>query len=188
MIRAFVALPLPDALADRLVPVQAALRLARPVPAQDFHVTLAFLGEVREDLLDEAHDALSALRLPAPLLALDGLGTFGGDRPEGVHAVIRPDPVLDRVQAKVVQALRGAGVALDRRRFQPHVTLGRGWIDDPAALAAAMGRVGAVTSPAMAALQMTLYRSRLRPEGPLYDALADYPLGGEPLHPGLGRA
>lgn len=177
MIRAFVALPLPQDLADRLVPVQAALRLPRPVPEQDFHVTLAFLGEMREDLLDEVHGALSALRLPAPLLAVDGLGTFGGARPEGVHAAIRPDPVLERVQAKVVQALRGVGAVLDRRRFQPHVTLGRGRIDDPAGLAAAMGRIGAVTSPALPVRQMTLYRSRLRPKGSLYDSLADYPLG-----------
>lgn len=177
MIRAFLALPLPDPLTDRLVPVQAALRLARPVPAQDFHVTLAFLGDVREDLLDEVHDALSSLRLPAPLLAVDGLGSFGGDRPEGVHAVIRPDPVLDRLQAKVAQALRGLGVALDKRRFVPHVTLGRGRVDDPAALARTLAGLGALAFGPEPARVMSLYRSRLRPEGPLYDSLADYPLG-----------
>ena len=177
MIRAFLALPLPDALTDRLVPVQAALRLPRPVPAQDFHVTLAFMGDTREDLLDEVHDALQSLRLPAPLLAIDGLGTFGGGRAEGVHAVIRPDPVLDRVQAKVAQALRGVGLVLDRRRFAPHVTLGRGRIDDPAAMARTLAGLGAVAFGPESARVMTLYRSRLRPEGPLYDALADYPLG-----------
>jgi RNA 2',3'-cyclic 3'-phosphodiesterase len=178
MIRAFLALPLPDALADRLVPVQAALRLPRPVPVQDFHVTLAFLGEQREDLLAEAHEALSALRLPAPMLALDGLGSFGGGaRPEGVHAVIRPDPVLERMQAKVVQALRGIGIAFEKRRFLPHVTLSRGRIDDPAALAQRMAALGALASAPLPAREMVLYRSRLRPEGPLYDALAEYPLG-----------
>lgn len=177
MIRAFVALPLPDALTDRLVPVQAALRLPRPVPAQDFHVTLAFLGDTREDLLDEVHEALAALRLPAPLLAIAGLGTFGGGRPEAVHAVIRPDPVLDRVQAKVAQAVRGAGVALEKRRFAPHVTLGRGRIDDPAAMARMLTALGAVAFGPEPVRVMTLYRSRLRPEGPLYDSLADYPLG-----------
>jgi 2'-5' RNA ligase len=177
MIRAFVALPLPEALADRLVPVQAALRLPRPVPARDFHVTLAFLGEQREDVLGEVHDALAALRLPAPALALDGLGSFGGNRLESVHAVIRADPVLDRLQAKVAQALRSAGVGLERRRFQPHVTLGRGRIEDAAALAQRLARLGALASAPVTADRMTLYRSRLRPEGPLYDALADYPLG-----------
>lgn len=173
MIRAFLALPLPEPLVDRLVPVQAALRLARPVPAQDFHVTLAFLGDQREDRLAEVDAALAALRLPAPMLALDGLGSFGG---EGVHAVIRPDPVLERVQAKVAQALRSLGVVLEKRRFQPHVTLGRGRIDDPAGLALRMAAVGALATPGVPAAEMVLYRSRLRPEGPLYDALAEYPL------------
>lgn len=188
MIRAFVALPLPDPLTDRLVPVQAALRLARPVPAQDFHVTLAFLGDTREDLLAEVHDALTALRLPAPPLAIDGLGSFGGDRAEGVHAVVRPDPVLERVQAKVAQAVRGAGVVLEKRRFVPHVTLGRGRVDDPAALARTLSALGSVALGPLPARVLTLYRSRLRPEGPLYDSLADYPLGDPPLAAGLGRA
>lgn len=178
MIRAFYALPLPDELADALVPVQAALRLARPVPAQDFHVTLIFLGDLREDLLDEVHAAVEALRLPAPTLELTGLGTFGGDRPEGVHATLRADPVLERVQAKLAQAVRGLGVPLERRRFVPHVTLGRGRAMDPAELARGMERAGRVASAPVPARRLTLFRSRLRPEGPLYDALADYPLGG----------
>jgi RNA 2',3'-cyclic 3'-phosphodiesterase len=176
MIRTFLALPLPDELSDLLVPVQAALLLPRPVPQQDFHVTLAFLGDVREDVLDELHLALLGARLPAPMLALAGLGTFGGARVDNVHAVIRPDPVLDRLQARVVQLARRLGIRLEKRRFQPHVTLGRGAVPDIAALARAMERAGAVTSPAKPALRLTLFRSRLRPEGPLYDALADYPL------------
>lgn len=173
MIRAFYALPLPEELADPLVPVQAALRLPRPVAARDFHVTLVFLGEQREDRLDEVHQAVAALRLPAPELVLDGLGSFGGTRGAGVHAVICPDPVLERLQAKVAQAVRGAGVALERRRFAPHVTLGRGWLPDAAALA----RVGRVAAGPVPARRLALYRSRLRPEGPLYDTLAEYPLG-----------
>jgi 2'-5' RNA ligase len=39
-----------------------------------------------------------------------------------------------------------------------------------------MERVGAVSSLPQPALRLTLFRSRLRPEGPLYDPLADYPL------------
>lgn len=178
MIRAFLALPLPDDLADQLVPVQAALLLPRPVPEQDFHVTLTFLSDVREDVLEELHLALQTARLPAPLLALAGLGTFGGARVENVHAVIHPDPVLGRLQARLAQIARRLGIRIEKRRFQPHVTLGRGSVPDVEALARAMGRVGGVTSPQRPAHRLTLYRSRLRPEGPLYDALAEYPLTG----------
>lgn len=176
MIRAFLALPLPDELADRLAPVQAALQLPRPVAPRDFHVTLVFLGDTREDLLDELNLALEGQRLPAPALALAGLGCFGGDRPQAVHAVIRPDPVLDRLQARLARIVRDLGVPLARRRFQPHVTLARGTLPDPDTLARALTRAGHVTSAPVVAPCLTLYRSRLRPEGALYDALADYPL------------
>lgn len=176
MIRAFLALPLPDPLADLLVPVQAALRLPRPVPVQDFHVTLVFLDGQREDVLGELHHAIAALSLPAPSLALDGLDVFGDGKPQNLHAVIRPDPALDRLQARLAQATRGLGIALPRRRFRPHVTLGRGPVADAAQLARDLERLGAVAGPAVIAPTLTLYRSRLRPEGPLYDPLAEYPL------------
>lgn len=176
MIRAFLALPLPDELAALLVPVQAALLLPRPVPRQDFHVTLAFLGDQPEPVLEELDLALSSTALKAPALAVSGLGGFGAARPRSVHATLRADPALEQLQARVARTVRGAGIALEKRRFLPHVTLGRGEVADVEALARRMERLGAVTSPAFTAPRLGLYRSFLRPEGPLYDLLADYPL------------
>ncbi|MEO1689425.1 MAG: 2'-5' RNA ligase family protein, partial [Pseudomonadota bacterium] len=92
MIRAFLALPLPDALRDRLEDVALDLGEGRPVAWENFHVTLAFLGELPGPALEDAAWELDGLDAPAPRLVLDGLGVFGAQRPRSAHAVVRPDP------------------------------------------------------------------------------------------------
>jgi len=180
MIRAFIALPLPEGVRSQLAVTQFLLPLPRPIPVANMHLTLTFLGDQPEPLLEEVHDALASLHAPPLTLAIDGLGVFGGDKPRNVHARLAPAPALDQLQARVVRAVRGVGVALDGKKFVPHVTLGRmtpGQLGAPE-LARAMGGIGAVTSPPFTVGSFALYRSLLRPKGPVYDALAEYPLTG----------
>ena len=88
IMRAFVALIPPAAvlaeLAAALAPVQAAHPDLRWTPAGQWHLTLAFLGEIDGDALDEgvlpdltARLARAARRHPPPELALSGAGRFG---------------------------------------------------------------------------------------------------------------
>lgn len=178
MIRAFVGLPVPQAIADQLTIIQHQLQLHRPVPAQNFHVTLAFLGQQREDVLEELHIALEERPLPAPSLRLNGLGVFGGDKPRQIYAAIAPDPTLSALEKRVRSAARGAGITLEARKFVPHVTLGRFQLNEASAdtLAAAIARIGAVHSAPWVPDCAVLYRSTLRADGADYDPLAEYPL------------
>lgn len=179
MIRAFLALPLPEPIRHQLTVVQHQLRLPRPVAAEGFHLTLVFLDSQPEPLLEDFHLALDALAFDPPLLRLDGLGTFGGGAPTQVHARIAGDASLGALQKKASRAAREAGIALESRKFMPHVTLGRFRAGEmpPEMLARAIEAVEPVTSDAWLAEDMVLYRSTLRPEGPLYDPLATYRLG-----------
>jgi RNA 2',3'-cyclic 3'-phosphodiesterase len=180
MIRAFVALPLPEAIRNQLAVTQFLLPLPRPVPPANMHLTLAFLGTLAEPVLEEIDTALSNLRAAPLTLSVAGLGVFGGDKPRNVHARLAPAPALDHLQARIAQVVRAAGVPLEGKRFVPHVTLGRlapGQVS-AAELARAMGEIGAVTSPPFLVDRFALYRSILRADGPVYDELADYPLAG----------
>ena len=180
MIRAFVALPLPEAIRSQLAVTQFLLPLPRPVPPANMHVTLAFLGSLPENVLEEVHDALDRIRAAPLTLSITGLGVFGGDKPRNVHATLAPNPALDHLQGRVARAVRELGVPLERKRFVPHVTLGRlapGQIS-AGELAKAMGEIGAVTSPRFSVSEFALYRSLLRAEGPVYDVLTNYPLTG----------
>lgn len=180
MIRAFVALAIPDTIRSQLAVTQFLLPIIRPVPPENFHLTLAFVGSQPEDRLEEVHLALEQITAPGFALRLSGLGVFGGDKPRSVHATLAPEPLLDRLQAKIARAIANAGVVMETRRFTPHITLGRfapGEATAPA-LAHAIGQIGALTSAPFAVDHFALWRSLLRPDGPVHDELARYPLTG----------
>ncbi len=180
MIRAFVALPLPEEVRSRLAVAQFLLPLPRKLPPESLHITLAFLGDQPEAVLEEVHLALSALRLPPPGLSLRGFGIFGGDRPRSFHALVVPDPGLERLHARILRACTLAGAAPEARRFVPHVTLGRfrrGLADAMRLERAVAEGVGFAAGPWQAD-RFVLYRSDPGAEGPRYGELASYPLTG----------
>lgn len=178
MIRAFVALPLPEETRARLAVVQHLLPLPRRVEPENLHITLAFLGEHPPAQLEDLHDELSTLRQPGFGVAFAGLGTFGGDAPRLVHAAVAMSEPLTRLQRKVAQAARAVGITLKARRFMPHVTLARFRPEeaDLARLAPAVA-AGVGPLPGFTASRFALYRSDLTRHGPQYAELTSYPLG-----------
>lgn len=180
MTRCFVALPLPDEVRSRLTVAQFLLPLPRKVDPAGFHISLAFLGEVDDRVLDEVDLALSALRLPGFALDLRGFGMFGGTRPRSFHAVVQGDAGLARVQARVVRACVMAGAAPEERRFVPHVTLGRfaPGLADALRLERAVAEGAAFQAGPWRADRFVLYRSDLHRDGARYSELASYPLTG----------
>lgn len=180
MIRAFVALPLPEAVRNRLAMAQMMLPLPRKVPADSLHITLAFLGPLPDPVLEEVHLALSALSLPPVTLALQGFGLFGGDRPRSFHACVVPDPALERLQARILRACTLVGAAPEVRRFIPHVTLGRfrAGLADTMRLERAVADGAGFAAGPWRADRVVLFRSDLGADGPQYQELADYPLTG----------
>lgn len=178
MIRAFAAVPLPEEVQERLGVLMQMLPLPRRLPEENLHLTLAFLGEVPEPVLEEVHYALEAVAAPRFTLSLRGVGTFGGDRPRAVYAGVVPEPALDRLQAKVATAARRAGAQVEARRFVPHVTLARlrpGQVE-PARLERALLDTAGFATEAFAVDSFVLYRSHLGHERAVYEELAHYPL------------
>lgn len=176
MTRCFVALSLPDPIIDSLVQTQSHLRDGRPVPPENLHLTLAFLGALDDASIEAVHEVLSALPLTALTLRLDGIEILGREWSPGIAARIMPSAPLMALQTKVAQACRGAGAELPRRRFHPHVTLCRG-VRAQGVLCGAEG-AAALEKQAFAPLAMGLYASTLRAEGAVYETLALYPFMG----------
>lgn len=174
MIRAFLALPLPDIPRAALSALQLRLPL-RPVSPETFHLTLIFLDTQPEDRLSDLHDALESLRAPRLALAFDRLDSFGDQKMRQVHVRLKPNPALDHLQAKLAWLVRASGIALPARRFVPHVTLGRPETPPDPRLAPLIASLPPDPTP-FEVDRIILYRSTLRASGPVYDALADYPL------------
>lgn len=180
MIRAFVALTLPDDVAGALTAAQAGLPSGRAVEASSFHVTLAFLGEQPEPVVEDVHYALAAIRAEPFALRLSGLGLFDEGRSSVLHAEVAPAPALSHLREKVVQAARDGGLPFERRRFRPHVTLARfnGGLtgEEGERIRAFAARGAAFQAGPFDVREFVLLRSRLGRAGPIYEALATYPL------------
>ena len=179
MIRSFIALPLPEDLRLALARVQARLPLPDWVEPEDFHLTLAFLGEQPDHVLQDLHEGLEALQMPTFQLDLAAVNAFGGARPHLVRAGVMPSEPLMRLQAKVAQVAVRAGVSVKARGFAPHVTLGRFAPPPPeqaARLEAAMVAQQGFRAGPWQVRAFGLYASHLRPRGAAYEEMASYPL------------
>jgi 2'-5' RNA ligase len=111
----------------------AALSSRRTSKPDQWHITLAFLGEVGhpEGLYDGLRDA--AARTPPFELRLAGSGSFTGPRVVWVGVAGDLDG-LGALASEVQHACRAAGVLLEPRRFRPHLTVGKTGRLDPALL------------------------------------------------------
>ncbi len=176
-IRSFIALPLPRRQRAMLAALADRLDLADPVPEDNYHITLAFLGDVPPPMLAEVDLALSGLLFPPFEVEIRGIGVFGTfEAPRSLHAKVVPAPPLSHLQRKVVRAAEMAGLELRRRRFTPHVTLARfGRSRPPHDLMARIAAEGDFALAPFTVRSFVLYRSELTRHGPFYEPLARYP-------------
>jgi 2'-5' RNA ligase len=112
-----------DTLAALAVDVAAESR-GRAIPADNIHLTLAFLGEqsaARAHALASVVDSVDAVPC---VLALDRIGTFGASRVAWIAPGIRCESLF-AMQHGIAAAIRSLGLALEDRPWSPHVTLAR---------------------------------------------------------------
>ncbi len=176
--RLFLGLSLPDLHRDVLQGLQKHLPPGRPVPWDNFHLTLGFLGDASDAMVDELHLSLDGMRMVLPALTLRGLGQFGGASPRVVWVSVDEIGSLGKLHTRLKNVARGAGFEVPKRKFIPHVTLTRFTKDAVAAapIARFLESQGAVALPAFQPWAVTLFQSHLRAHGPVYEPLADYPV------------
>jgi RNA 2',3'-cyclic 3'-phosphodiesterase len=125
MMRLFVALELPDQVAEGLILLQGGVPGARWSRREQLHLTLRFIGEVDGRDAAAIDDALSSIRAPRFTLELKGVGEFGGRNPRALWTGLRDDTAVHRLQRKIESALQRIGLPAEERKFAPHVTLAR---------------------------------------------------------------
>ncbi len=178
--RIFIAIDLPDPTRKALARLQASLPLGRIAAPETLHLTLAFAGDLNARQLEDLHEALQEVRAPAPEISIRGVGTFGKGTPAILHAEVPATRELQALRGKVLKAMRQIGIELPRERFRPHITLARFRKamppTDQKMLARFLGQNADFAAPGFAADHFTLFQSTLHPEGPVHEALAQYPL------------
>lgn len=193
--RLFVALPIPQIIAQSIMLIQGGVPGARWQMREQLHLTLRFIGEVDGRGAAMLDDALAGIASPAFDLQLHGVGQFGDKehRPGKVRsgfpsgrattiklhtlwAAARKSEALEHLQRKVDVAIRRIGRPQDVHKFAPHVTVARlrnpeggkviEWLTHNALYTSAEFRVGA----------FNLYSSRLSSDGSIYAVEQEYPL------------
>ena len=128
--RLFFGLSLPGPARSAVAAFAAQAQSAVPgryVSADNYHVTLAFLGEVPPERLPDARDVLArcAAAFPAPVLTLCGFDHFGRRENAILILRVRSEPPLEPLHNRLVRALAQADLPADPGPFSPHITLAR---------------------------------------------------------------
>jgi len=126
MPRLFIALPIPEDVACALVTLQSGVPDARWVPAENFHVTLCFPGQVQGAVGRDLEEELSDIASAPFAVTVAGVDQFSsGKQPKALVALVEKSDKLDWLQQKVSTVARNCGIGVERRKFHPHVTLAR---------------------------------------------------------------
>jgi 2'-5' RNA ligase len=131
--RVFLALPLPEEV--RLALTRLRRRLEKVgtrvswVEAADYHLTLAFIGDLAVEQTEALGEALDvALHATRPFcFEVAGAGFFGPRCAPRVLwvGVPNPPPAMTALREKIMELLRQKNLPVEERPFHPHITLGR---------------------------------------------------------------
>lgn len=185
MIRTFLAINPSEEVLENLKGLQNELRQTgadvRWIAAAAMHLTIQFLGEVREAEIAGIERALvESFRTQRPFdMESRGLGVFPNQRKPRVLWAGLHGAGLREIAERAETALSPLGFPPEERESDPHITLGRirsmrGWEH----VAAAIRDGGERSFGASRVDRATLYRSDLRPDRAVYSPIVVVPFGG----------
>jgi len=188
MMRCFIAIDIDDeiraAVGDLQRQLQGEAKPARSdcrwVRPQQMHLTLKFLGQIREDQSVQVCNIAGqvAARHKSFELDIENVGHFGGKsaRVLWVGTGAGAEKLCD-LQQELEQQLAEAGFPAEARGFSGHLTLCR--IKNPKAglkLAQMSQQYRNFKIGTISADSLCVYQSQLTPQGPVYTVLGDYKL------------
>ncbi len=186
--RVFIAVDINDQIRKAIGEVQKQLqgrvrtsqRSVKWVRPDVMHLTLKFLGEVKDDQITEACEAVEEVSKRHSRFELDveTVGYFGGKSARvlwvgtgaGSEQLVRLAEDIDNEVGEI-------GFAKETRRFTGHLTLCRiKNVRDGYELAGAVDSFGPFSAGMASIDAVTVYQSELTRAGPNYTALASYKL------------
>ena len=96
----------------------------KPVARINFHLTLAFLGEISERQLRDIEVMASSIRVPAFILPLDSTGYWPKQQTYYLAPTHLPDSAFELV-SQLKQIANRLDIKVDKRKYQAHLTLAR---------------------------------------------------------------
>jgi 2'-5' RNA ligase len=187
LIRSFLAIELPKLILRKIEEVQGDLRTThadvRWVSPEKIHLTLKFFGNIEESRIDSIFESIEKpIRNTLPFsLKVRGIGAFPQMKNPRVIwiGLVEEREVLATLQKQIETQLEKIGFQPEDRSFHPHLTLGR--MKSSRSKGDLVGMIEKYKEEEFGDLQVervVLFKSDLRPSGPIYTPLGDIKLGG----------
>lgn len=191
-VRAFVAVEIPGEVRNNIAGITDEARYAldrtrlkvKWVETENVHLTLKFLGEVGEDRLGEiagALDSAAAGLKPFSLFAT-GLGAFPSlSNPRVFWVGVQDEEgACGRLWERIEEAMFRLGFEREQKGFKAHMTVGR--VKRPGSVSGVKELLSSLAgrqAGRFTAGRIKLFKSELRPQGPIYTPLHEIALDGE---------
>ncbi|MEN8190064.1 MAG: RNA 2',3'-cyclic phosphodiesterase [Thermodesulfobacteriota bacterium] len=177
MIRLFVAIDLPETIRRDLCLMVPAIPGARAVSVEQLHLTLQFIGEVEEPVMDDINHCLESIEREEFPLRLKGVGHFPPrGKPRILWVGVEKSEELMRLQHRVESSLKRIGLVGEKRKFHPHITLARLKQSPIQRVTSFLGANSLYTSEPFQATSFHLYSSHLGRHGATHILEQSYPL------------
>lgn len=193
--RLFLALDIDDAIRELIARfvegVSGFAPEARWVRPESLHVTLKFIGEQPEDMVEKLAQTMRSISRGVGEIAFRGYGFFPATTSARVFWIgIAAGQELSALAAAIDTQTAALGVPKEDRAFSPHLTLARapGGSGSPRRLRSdqrnamfhrLQEKLGALPTPEFGTMmprEFYLYRSQLSPKGSKYTKLASFAL------------
>ncbi len=178
-IRTFICFEIPSGIRNEIRELQAQLKPlglgVRWVNPDGIHLTLKFLGDVKEDSLTDIDDAVRrAVTSCHPAeITVKGAGAFPNFRNPRVYwiGVNEPTGEMVRCQQAIETELEELGYEKEKRRFSPHLTIGR--IKETDGIDSVSNELQTIVKEfgTFTADKVIVMKSELKPSGAVYTPL-----------------
>lgn len=187
--RLFIALNATDPFSKSFLPIYKKLKIyadrrdfnIKWVPIENFHVTISFLGDQREERIHQIQEVLQLVTSQsAPFdLKVEGLGAFSNEHDARVLWMgVQNKKCLGELKENIDHALLEKQLILnpDQRLFQPHLTFGR--LRNPRSVKDMISPFIRKSFGKIHVKELVLFESHLQGPFPVYSPLFRYPLTG----------
>jgi 2'-5' RNA ligase len=128
--RIFIALDIPQQIRSQITEYRERAHGLAPdarwARVEGLHVTLKFVGEVSDPVVQQIKSALATVKAAPFEVKFEGVGFFPNEKGARVFWVgVDGGTALPRLAAAVDAALAGIGIAREEKDYHPHLTLAR---------------------------------------------------------------
>lgn len=175
--RTFIAIDIPDELKEKIYNAfkneRQRVKGVKWVEKENLHLTLKFLGEIKEEKIKEIEKILD--EIPNKFRSFEvSLGELGGfpnfKNPRVLWIKVSPPEKIEEIFNFIEEKTQRLNIEREERKFHPHITIAR--IKERKGVSFENKKF----DDKFKAERIVLFKSDLRPEGPIYTQIKEVKL------------